>query len=167
MLPPDQVQFTDAAGRRWIRTQSGRLLRRGVPLTARLSSAAYPARHPIAMIKMVVPARYPQPDDISPQVRAEAIRIAIWQGHAERRAESALDKYASGRRLRLGEMLALESAMRLSGDLRSYGRRVNDPGAPIWKSRLPPGLPERRREPRESLEAKYFELLAKAVDSSD
>jgi hypothetical protein len=119
-VPPDKIEFRDAAGRRWVRTDDGRLEQ----LKYRRHFKAFDyARGPLSLIKLLLPAKdapiasYKLPV-IDNRLRNYAIDMTTLKGHSRKRVESAITKYANRKRLNYFEKLALQDALSYFPDLR-------------------------------------------------
>lgn len=117
-LPPDRVEFSDAAGRHWTRFDSGDLKLSHYRLHCLLQNISNYVRHPIPSLKRVLPSRYPQPSHINSHTQDLAVKAAIWEGCSEKKARSAISKYINHRRLTRSEKRALDTAMRMVRGLR-------------------------------------------------
>jgi hypothetical protein len=119
-MPPDKIDFIDAAGRSWIRTDEGRLLRfRNEYRRIRFKAAI----HPIKLGRLLMPSRFDYPQrytapDVDNRLQGYAIEIAELRGHDKKSAESAIKKYVGHRKLNYFEKMALGDVLDRVPDLR-------------------------------------------------
>jgi hypothetical protein len=114
-MPVDRLNFIDMAGKRWTRSELGVLRQMKHNWSSMLRPVRRLITHPSGTLKWILPSCYfgRSSVPIDSQWQAMVVQAAVWEGHRDRIARSAVAKYKNNQRLTLAEKRALMPAIRM------------------------------------------------------